>query len=270
MPTLREGWKKLLIGTFVFGMMTVLCGRPAAAGTATLTWQQPKTYEDGTPLTDLAGYKIYYGSSSGVYTNTIDVGNVRTYQLQSLADGVTYYFNVTAYNTGLLESGYATEVSKTIPPSQYALSVISAGTGSGTVTSAPAGISCGTTCSGSFTAGTSVILTATPNASSTFTGWSGACSGTGTCAVTMTAARSATATFAVRTFTISASAGANGAIAPSGAVSVNYGATRAFTITPGAGYHVAEVLVDGTSVGAVTSYSFTNVLAGHSISATFA
>ena len=120
-------------------------------------------------MTDLAGYKIYYGTSSGVYTNTIDVGNVLTYQLQSLTDGVIYFFNVTAYNTDLLESGYATEVSKFISASSYALSVISAGAGSGTVTSTPAGISCGTTCSGSYAAGTSVILTATPNASSTST-----------------------------------------------------------------------------------------------------
>jgi hypothetical protein len=260
----------MLIGTFVFAMMTVLCGMPASAGTATLTWQQPTTYEDGAPLTDLAGYKVYYGTSTGVYTNTVDVGNVLTYQVPNLTDGVTYYFNVTAYNTALLHSGYATEVSKTIPASSYALSVGSAGTGSGAVTSAPAGISCGTTCSGVFAAGSTVVLTATPNASSTFTGWSGACSGTGTCTVTMSAARSVTATFAIKTFTISASAGANGTITPAGAVSVNYGATRAFTITPGSGYHVADVLVDGSSVGAVASYSFTNVLAGHSISATFA
>ena len=263
-------WGRMLIGTFVSAMMTVLCVMPAVAGTATLTWQQPTTYEDGTPLTDLAGYKIYYGTSSGVYTKTIDVGKVLTYQLPNLTDGVTYYFNVTAYNTGLIESGYATEASKTIPASSYALSVVSAGTGSGAVTSSPAGISCGTTCSGSFAPGTSVVLTAAPNASSTFTGWSGACSGTGTCAVTMDAARSVTATFAIKTFTISASAGANGAIAPSGAVSVNYGATKSFTITPGAGYHVADILVDGSSIGAVTSYSFTNVLAVHSISADFA
>ena len=263
-------WGKMLIGTFVSALMTVLCVLPAIAGTATLTWQQPTTYEDGTPLTDLAGYKIYYGTSSGVYPNTINVGNVLTYQLPNLTDGVTYYFNVTAYNTGLIESGYATEVSKTIPASSYALSVVSAGTGSGAVTSSPAGISCGTICSGSFVPGTSVVLTASPNASSTFTGWSGACSGTGTCTVTMSATGSVTATFAIKTFTISASAGTNGTIAPTGAVSVNYGATRAFTITPAAGYHVADVLVDGSSVGAVASYSFTNILAGHSISATFA
>jgi hypothetical protein len=78
------------------------------------------------------------------------------------------------------------------------------------------------------------------------------------------------ATFAINTYTITASAGANGSISPSGAVTVNSGANRAFTITANSGYHVASVLVDGASVGAVTSYTFTNVVANHTISATFA
>lgn len=78
------------------------------------------------------------------------------------------------------------------------------------------------------------------------------------------------ATFAVNTFTISASAGANGAITPSGAVSVNYGANQSFTITPNTGYHVADVVVDGASQGAITSYTFSNAKGAHSISATFA
>jgi hypothetical protein len=51
---------------------------------------------------------------------------------------------------------------------------------------------------------------------------------------------------------------------------VNYGATQAYTITPATGYHVADVLVDGVSAGAVTSYNFTNVTANHTISASFA
>ncbi|MCX5883813.1 MAG: hypothetical protein NTU74_19070, partial [Deltaproteobacteria bacterium] len=72
------------------------------------------------------------------------------------------------------------------------------------------------------------------------------------------------------TYSISASAGANGAISPSGSVSVSQGASRAFTITANTGYKVQSVLVDGTSVGAVTSYSFSNVTANHTISATFA
>ena len=70
--------------------------------------------------------------------------------------------------------------------------------------------------------------------------------------------------------TITASAGSNGSISPSGSVSVAYGASQTFAITASTGYHVADVLVDGSSVGAVTSYTFTGVTADHTISATFA
>jgi hypothetical protein len=75
------------------------------------------------------------------------------------------------------------------------LTVTKAGTGSGTVTSSPAGISCGATCSASFASNIVVALTASPAAGSTFAGWSGACSGTGGCSVTMTTATAVTATF---------------------------------------------------------------------------
>jgi endoglucanase len=75
------------------------------------------------------------------------------------------------------------------------LTVARAGTGTGTVTSAPSGISCGATCSASYANGTSVTLTASAASGSTFAGWSGACTGTGTCTVAMTAAQSVTATF---------------------------------------------------------------------------
>lgn len=68
-------------------------------------------------------------------------------------------------------------------------------TGTGTVSSNPAGISCGATCSAGFSRDTSVVLTATPTAVSTFTGWSGACSGMGTCNVTMNQAQNVTAIF---------------------------------------------------------------------------
>ncbi|MDX6481554.1 MAG: hypothetical protein QOG85_2064 [Gaiellaceae bacterium] len=77
----------------------------------------------------------------------------------------------------------------------YTLSVSKSGNGTGSVTSSPAGISCGATCSSSYDTGTLVTLTATPAATSSFTGWSGACSGTGTCDVTMDAAKSVTANF---------------------------------------------------------------------------
>ena len=79
---------------------------------------------------------------------------------------------------------------------QHALSVSKAGTGSGTVTSSPAGISCGADCTESYNDGTLVTLTASPAAGSAFTGWSGSgCSGTGSCILEMDADNSVSATF---------------------------------------------------------------------------
>lgn len=75
------------------------------------------------------------------------------------------------------------------------LTVTKAGSGGGTVTSSPAGINCGGTCSAQFANGTGVTLTAAAAGGSTFGGWSGACTGTGACTVSMTQARSVTATF---------------------------------------------------------------------------
>lgn len=69
--------------------------------------------------------------------------------------------------------------------------------------------------------------------------------------------------------TIRASAGANGTISPAGWTSVGEGGEQTFTITPDAGYAVAKVLVDGRSVGAVSSYTFRNVTQDHTIEAVF-
>ncbi len=77
------------------------------------------------------------------------------------------------------------------------------------------------------------------------------------------------AAFAVNTYTISASAGAYGNISPSGLSSVAYGSGLTYTITPDAGHHVTNVLVDGQSMGALQSYTFGNVAANHTIGAVF-
>jgi hypothetical protein len=98
----------------------------------------------------------------------------------------------------LISSGPWVMQMATFSPNQQtgnALGVSVAGTGTGTVTSNPGGISCPTTCWASFASGTVVALTATPGSGSTFAGWSGACTGTGACSVTMSAAQSVTATF---------------------------------------------------------------------------
>ena len=90
---------------------------------ATLTYDAPTTNVDGTQLTDLSGYKVYYGTSPRNYTILIDVGSALcqniggktecTYTVESLISG-TYYFAVTAYDTEGDMSVYSNEVSKTI------------------------------------------------------------------------------------------------------------------------------------------------------------
>jgi hypothetical protein len=83
------------------------------------------------------------------------------------------------------------------PPPPAALTVSKTGSGAGTVTSAPAGIDCGSSCQAAFAQGSVVTLTATAAAGSQFSGWSGACSGLAACVVTMDQARSVTAGFAL-------------------------------------------------------------------------
>jgi hypothetical protein len=110
----------------------------------------------------------------------------------------------TGTSTCTLTIDAAKSVTATFTLMQFPLTVTKAGGGTGTVTSSPAGISCGTTCNQNVDYNTMVTLTAAPNTpSSTFGGWSGACTNaTGTCTVTMTQARSVTATFNVATYVL--------------------------------------------------------------------
>ena len=82
-------------------------------------------------------------------------------------------------------------------------------------------------------------------------------------------AHTISATFIEGAVVITASAGAHGSIAPSGQVSVAIGADQTFTITPDQGYFISDVLVDGASVGAVSTYTFVNVTVPHTIAASF-
>ncbi len=93
----------------------LLTNAPAAlAGNVTLSWDPPSTNEDGTTLTDLAGYNVYFGTSSGVYTASVNTGDVNIYELIDLTDGFTYYFAVTAYDISGNESTYSEEVYATL------------------------------------------------------------------------------------------------------------------------------------------------------------
>lgn len=87
----------------------------AFAGDAILSWDP----NDWNTDPDLAGYKVYYGTASGNYTNNVDIGlinpdSVPTYTVNNLTEGNTYYFTVTAYDTSGNESGFSNEVFKSI------------------------------------------------------------------------------------------------------------------------------------------------------------
>jgi hypothetical protein len=118
-------------------------------------------------------------------------------------------------------------VTATFTLNTYALTVSKAGTGTGALTSSPAGINCGATCSTSFDYNTVVTLSASADTGSTFTGWSGeGCSGTSTCQVTMSQARSVTATFTLNTYALTVSkAGTGTGTVTSSPAGISCGAT---------------------------------------------
>ncbi|HTE90975.1 MAG TPA: alkaline phosphatase family protein, partial [Terriglobales bacterium] len=106
----------------------------------------------------------------------------------TLSGGLAALFSV------LLLSGCGGGSSNTQPPPNPVQVSVTL-SGSGTVTSSPAGVNCGTTCSQSFPEGTQVTLNATPAAGFSFGGWSGACTGTGACVLPTSGAQSVTASF---------------------------------------------------------------------------
>jgi len=90
--------------TFFIMVFTLVSCQSALAAEIKLAW-------DANTESDLAGYKVYYGTASGSYTASVDVGNSTSYTITGLKQGQTYYLALTAYNTSGSESGYSGEVS---------------------------------------------------------------------------------------------------------------------------------------------------------------
>jgi hypothetical protein len=88
---------------------------PAVTGSAELTWTTPTLNEDGTPLTNLAGYKVHYGQSAGALTKALDVPtpSTTTAKIDGLQAG-TWYFSLTSYTNTGVESAPTGVVWKTI------------------------------------------------------------------------------------------------------------------------------------------------------------
>jgi List-Bact-rpt repeat protein/copper binding plastocyanin/azurin family protein len=165
-------------------------------------------------------------------------------------------------------------VTATFALQRLGVTVVKSGNGHGTVTSAPAGIDCGATCSGTFAYGTSVTLTPAPADDSTFTGWDGACAGTAACTVTVDAAKSVTAGFALKRFAVHVArkgagrvTSAPGGIACGGACAADfdYGMVVRLTAAPGPGSTFAGWT--GACTGAACALTVT---ADRAVTATFA
>jgi PKD repeat protein len=117
-------------------IMLVVMSAQLQAAQIQFTWTAPTTNADGITLTDLAGYRLYYGQTSGTLAQNVDVGNQTTYLLSGLVGGQVYYFAVTAYNTSSNQGALSNETSATTstdPPPPPVASF----TGSPTAGSAP-------------------------------------------------------------------------------------------------------------------------------------
>ena len=152
------------------------------------------------------GYTLTVGSDHGTVTKSPNdtfyhIGE--DVSLTAVPDAGWTFANWTGDLTGTDNPGSVaiignTNVTANYTQGSFTLSVNKTGSGSGTVTSTPAGIDCGATCAASFSNGTSVTLTASVPAGSFFSGWSGSgCSGNGTCIVMMDASKSVSADFGV-------------------------------------------------------------------------
>lgn len=143
-------------------------------------------FKDGTTVIAGCGTVMLVSASATCTSNSLAVG----------PRSLTAEYAGDAGNTPSTSAA----LTHTVAPAPYAFSVAKSGAGTGTVTSAPAGINCGVDCDEIYLGGTVVTLTAAPATGSAFAGWSlgtgsASCTGTGTCVVTVNAASSITATF---------------------------------------------------------------------------
>jgi uncharacterized repeat protein (TIGR02543 family) len=171
-------------------------------------------------------------------------------------------------NTCVVTTDAAKSVTATFTLNSYALMISMDGNGSGAVTSLPAGIDCGSTCSASFNYNSSVTLTATSATGSTFAGWSGGgCSGSlSTCVVTMDAGKSVTATFIQSEYSLTTSVVGGGNITRDNMGPYFYGQVVQLTAVPDPGWNFSGWSSDLN--GSVNPASLT-INANKSVTATF-
>ncbi len=203
-------------------------GSPTSC-TASGAWTGVKSTSGGTES------KTY--SSAGTYTYSITCSKAGT---SNATDSVTVVVN-----------------SQTV--TNYTLTTSKSG--SGTISSSPSGISCGTDCSQSYASGTSVSLSATPSSGYVFSGWGGSCSGTGSCTVSMTSNKTVTAVFTYSpssyTLNISKTGTGTGTVTGSG---ISCGSDCSQSYTSG----TSVTLIASATLGSFTGWSGCNSTSGSS------
>lgn len=215
-------------------------GTITPAGNTTLAYNGTQVYT----ISANAGYHV-----SDVFVDGASVGAVTSYTFSNVTDNHIIYaaFEANEY---------------TVTVNQPANGMITPGTTTVLYGATPAFVvtpNVGFNVTAITVNGSNVPLANVPNVNGTYTYTFPAISANQTITATMTA----------KTYTITATAGANGSINP-GTQTVNFGASKTFTFTPNAGYVVDNVTVDGANLGALSSYTFTNVTANHTINVTFA
>lgn len=184
-------------------------GNIYVSGNSSATW--------GSPLGAFAG-----GSTDGFVATLSNNGSLLWHTFLGGTNSDTLGSLATSASGDIYVAGYTQQTSWGIPvafptgcyycqsvakiSNSLSLTVAKDGPGSGTVTSATSGINCGSTCSVGSGIGSNIVLTATPDAGSIFTGWSGGgCSGSGTCSVTLSANTTVTATFGATSYPLTVS-----------------------------------------------------------------
>ena len=114
-----QNGKMIALCLMVLSVLTASCGGGDGSssagyvihgsGSITLAWDAPTENTDESPLTDLAGYKIYYGTSPGLYSESVDVGDVNQTTISNLPPGEWCFASI-AYNSSGNESGFSEEV----------------------------------------------------------------------------------------------------------------------------------------------------------------
>ncbi|MES2848037.1 MAG: PKD-like domain-containing protein, partial [Bacteroidota bacterium] len=229
----------------VSGSQNLCAGNPSPNISITLTGASPWTftYTDGTTPVPVIGNTV------NPYTFTVPAV-ARTYTVTALSDA-----NCTAQAGNMTGSAILTQLTYGI--------MASAGSNGNITPAGVTNVNCGTSQAYAITANSgytiqNVLVDGLPvGAVSTYT------------FNNVTAAHTISATFTSASLNITASAGSNGSITPSGVVGVTSGSNQTFNITANSCYQIAGVLVDGISVGAVSTYTFNNVTLPHTISASF-